>query len=170
VANRRRILAAAAAAFDADGVGVSLDEIARRAGVGPGTVHRHFPTKAALVDATLADQVAGLAAAAAGRTGDPTADLLAVLLLLAERGAASHALADRLREAAGDVDAAVAGPLADLRAALAGLLREAQAAGGIRGDLTPGRLDAVIAAAHVLQTHPHGGPDLVRLLTDGLRA
>src|SRR5688572_18497327 len=61
VVNRARILAAAELAFAETGVGASLDEIARRAGVGAGTVHRHFPTKDALIDATIARGVCDLA-------------------------------------------------------------------------------------------------------------
>ena len=49
--NRDRVLAAARELFASDGLSVSLDEIARRAGVGPGTVHRHFPAKENLIAA-----------------------------------------------------------------------------------------------------------------------
>lgn len=172
MANRRRILDTAAAAFDAEGVGVSLDEIARRAGVGPGTVHRHFPSKAALVDATVADLVVGLAVEARelGKASDPVGAFLRFLVTLAERGAASHAFADRLRGGSGDLDTAVAGPVADLRSALGVLLERAQAAGGVRSELGGDELDAVVAALHVLQVHPQGGSRLVKMLCDGLRA
>jgi AcrR family transcriptional regulator len=150
---------------------VSLDEIARRAGLGAGTVHRHFPTKAALIDATLAARVRELAAETKARTvaDDPTAALLDALTTVVERGAASHALADRLRRESGDIDAAVAEPVAELRAALATLLRRAQRAGGVREDLDAGSLDAVIAAAHALKVHPSGGDHLVELLWAVLR-
>ena len=46
--NREAVLDAARTAFAAEGLSVPLDEIARRAGVGPGTLYRHFPTKEAL--------------------------------------------------------------------------------------------------------------------------
>ena len=166
VANRARLLAVAGEAFDRDGLGVSLDEIARRAGLGPGTLHRHFPTKAALIDATLADRVGELAAAVKSytRADDPTAALLDALTTVVERGAASHALADRLRSESGDIDAAVAEATAELRATLATLLRRAQRAGTVRRDLDPGSLDALLAAAHALRTHPSGGDHLVQLL------
>jgi AcrR family transcriptional regulator len=178
VANRARLLEVAAQAFDRDGLSVSLDEIARRAGVGPGTVHRHFPTKAALIDATLADRVRQIAdeaqRIAAGDEGagvpDPTAALLAALTMLVDRGAASHALADRLRSESRDIDAAVAEPLADVRVTLGTLLRRAQAAGGVRPDIDLDGLDAVLAAAHALKVHPSGGDALVQVLWDGLGA
>src|SRR6266568_1718289 len=53
--NREKVLHAAREAFAASGFGVPLDEIAARAGVGPGTVYRHFPTKEALFEAVVAD-------------------------------------------------------------------------------------------------------------------
>jgi AcrR family transcriptional regulator len=63
-ANRDRIVAAAGAAFAADGLDVPVEEIARRAGVGMGTLYRHFPAKEDLVDAVLEetfDQIVGAA-------------------------------------------------------------------------------------------------------------
>lgn len=178
VANRARILAAAAEAFDHDGPSVPLDEIARRAGVGPGTLHRHFPTKAALIDATLADRIGDLAAsieALAAATDeppgpdDPGRTLVAALDLLVDQGMAGHALADRLRSGGGDIDAAVAEPAARVRRTLARLLRRAQDAGAARRDLRPGDLDALVAAAHVAATHPAGGRRLVGVLWAALR-
>lgn len=172
VANRARLLEVAADAFDQDGLDVSLDEIARRAGVGAGTVHRHFPTKAALIDATLAERVDQLAAdvEALSGTDEPGATLVAALTLVTERGAASHALADRLRRESGDIDAAVAAPVAKLRDGLGRLLRQAQRSGAVRRELDPDNLDALLDAAHALQVHPSGGPHLVALLWTTLHA
>src|SRR5260370_36957140 len=64
--NRERVLRTAQQMFAAGGLGVSLDEIARRAGVGPGTVHRHFPAKEALYLAVAIDQLERLGAEAKG--------------------------------------------------------------------------------------------------------
>jgi AcrR family transcriptional regulator len=171
VANRARILAAAGEAFDREGTAVSLDEIARRAGLGPGTLHRHFPTKAALIDATLAERVRELAATVEQLTHaeNPTTALFQALTTIVERGAASHALAERLRSESGDIDAAVAQPAAELRADLARLLDRAQQAGTVHPYLDPGGLDALIAAAHTLKTHPTGNDELVELLWHALR-
>jgi AcrR family transcriptional regulator len=164
-------------AFDRDGLDVSLDEIARRAGLGPGTLHRHFPSKAALIDATVAARVRELAAAVQARaaaaagpadTADPTGALVDALTIVVDRGAASHALADRLREDSGDIDAAVAEPVAELRIALAELLLRAQEAGGVRPELDPAGIDALLAAAHALKTHPSGSDHLVQLLWSAL--
>ena len=73
--NRERILAAATAAFAAEGLSVPLDEIARRAGVGPGTLYRHFPAKETLWEAVLHDRLRRLAdeAEALHDAGHPSA-------------------------------------------------------------------------------------------------
>src|SRR5438477_608789 len=73
--NRERVLRAAQQAFATEGLGVSLDEIARRAGVGPGTVHRHFPAKEALYLAVATDMLQQLVAEAQAlaAAGDPAA-------------------------------------------------------------------------------------------------
>src|SRR6059058_3651061 len=75
--NRERVLRTAQQMFAAEGLGVSLDEIARRAGVGPGTVHRHFPAKEDLYLAVAVDQVEQMAAQAKvlAATGDPATAL-----------------------------------------------------------------------------------------------
>lgn len=171
VANRARLLAAATDVFEEVGLDAPLDEIARRAGLGAGTLHRHFPTKAALIDATVAEHVHGLAAEAEHQllADDATTALVDLLTTVIVRGSAAHALADRLRHESGDLDGAVAGPLSDLRAALASLLGRAQRSGGIRGDVDARDLDALLAAAHTLHTHPAGGERLVRLLWDAIR-
>ncbi|GAA0955587.1 TetR/AcrR family transcriptional regulator [Actinocorallia libanotica] len=62
--NRERLLAAARETFAEEGPDASLNEIARRAGVGPGTLYRHFPTRQALQSAVLADRIARLRAQA----------------------------------------------------------------------------------------------------------
>src|SRR3954447_10018482 len=62
--NRERVLQAAQRLFATEGLGVSLDEIARQAGVGPGPVHRHFPAKEALYLAGATDLVERLVAQA----------------------------------------------------------------------------------------------------------
>jgi AcrR family transcriptional regulator len=67
--NRQRLLQAATDAFAAEGLSVPLDEIARRAGVGPGTLYRHFPTREALIDAAYQHELT--------RVCDKAAELLA---------------------------------------------------------------------------------------------
>lgn len=62
--NREKLLAAAREAFTADGAEASLEDIARRAGVGIGTLYRNFPTRQALLEAVYVDEVAAICAAA----------------------------------------------------------------------------------------------------------
>ncbi|HLT59883.1 MAG TPA: TetR/AcrR family transcriptional regulator [Microlunatus sp.] len=171
VANRARIVAAAHAAFTELGFEVPLDDIAARAGVGPGTVHRHFPTKAELVDAVLALAVTELVDEARSLAGadDPGAAFWTFLEHLVSAGAAAHELAHRLGPAAGDVEAAVATPTADLRRWLARLRSRAQQAGAVRSDLDDDGLAAVIAAGHAAYTHPGGGDRALGVVLDGLR-
>ncbi|WP_131742397.1 TetR/AcrR family transcriptional regulator [Actinomadura roseirufa] len=83
--NRERVLAAARETFAADGPDASLNEIARRAGVGPGTLYRHFPTRGALQAAVITDRVARLRAradelVAAASPGDALAAWIEVFL------------------------------------------------------------------------------------------
>jgi AcrR family transcriptional regulator len=127
--NRDRVLRAAAEAFAESGFGVPLDTIAARAGVGPGTVYRHFPTKEALfqavVTARLEDLVAGARRLA---TGDDAGAALRTFLLRLRQEAATK----------GDTSDAIAVPgrlQADLHGALGVLLGRAQATGAVRPDL-----------------------------------
>jgi len=171
IANRARILDTAIAAFDEVGVGVSLDEIARRAGVGAGTVHRHFPTKDALIDAAIAQGVEDLAGQAKRltRAEDPVEAFCSFFETMISRGAASHALADRLGGAGRGSGPAVTQAVTDLRRSVATLLRRAQRAGGIRNDIDAKGLDAMMAGAHAIHVHPGGGEHLVRLVCDAMR-
>jgi AcrR family transcriptional regulator len=68
--NRENVLRAARDAFAASGYGVPLDEIAALAGVGPGTVYRHFPSKEELFEAVIATRVRDLIDDARSRAGD----------------------------------------------------------------------------------------------------
>lgn len=71
VANRERVLAAARAVFAADGLNVPMREIARRAGVGPATLYRHFPTKEALATEAFADEMRACHAIVDAGLADP---------------------------------------------------------------------------------------------------
>jgi AcrR family transcriptional regulator len=170
VANRAKVVAAAREAFTTEGPDVSLDEIARRAGVGAGTVHRHFATKAELVDTVLAAAVEDLVTTASSYadSDDPSTALRAFLHYLVIEGAAAHELAARLRVDAGDVDVAVSGPVSDLDRAMAILLSRARDSGGIRDDVDERDLAALVAAAHAAYVHPAGGKRAVALVLRAL--
>jgi AcrR family transcriptional regulator len=142
VRNRARILVAAREAFARDGVDGPLDAIAERAGVGPGTVHRHFPTKEALITAVITDRLDELAEHAARRGDDPTADFFAFLAELAEAGRDNLALAAALDGSLGTEGEASAARLAQ---AFQELLGAAQQAGGVRHDVGASDVHAILA-------------------------
>jgi AcrR family transcriptional regulator len=130
VANRERILAAAAEAFGRDGLGVSMVEIARRAGVGNATVHRNYPCKQLLLDELFDEWFARRRAAAAAALADP--DPWAGL-----SGFIEDAFADAsAHRAAGDLYAVRMRGRERLRSALDRLVRRAQADGSMRSDVT----------------------------------
>src|ERR1700756_2606712 len=108
--NRERVLRTAQQLFATDGLGVSLDEIARRAGVGPGTVHRHFPAKETLYLAVAIDMLQQLVAEAEtlAATSDPAA-LFTLLSAMMASGAENAAVKSALAAAEFDLRTAAPG-------------------------------------------------------------
>jgi AcrR family transcriptional regulator len=136
-ANRDRILAAAEAVFGEAGESGSTDEIARRAGVGIGTVFRHFPTKQDLIEATLVRHFEGLTEQARVLTGgDPDAGLRELIEAMVGTGATKILLIGLLRDSSGSLPAAAVRASQQTRRAVGTLLRRAQAAGAIRPDVS----------------------------------
>ncbi len=174
--NRERVLRTAQQLFAARGLGVSLDEIARGAGVGPGTVHRHFPAKEALYLAVATDQLEQLVAEGEGlaATGDPGA-LFTLLSRMMASGAENVAVKSALEAAELDLRIAAPGVAADLTRQVAGLLSRAQAAGVVRHDLTADEVMALVARAFAAIRHAGAGAShprsahLAQLILDGLR-
>ena len=126
--NRERILEVAFATFAAEGLSVPVQEIARRAGVGTGTVSRHFPTKESLFEAVVLNRAAGLAEQAArfGRKDDAGAAFFEYFALLIAEGAANLGMAEALMGAGYDLDEVCLRDGIDLRGALNDLLVRAQ--------------------------------------------
>jgi AcrR family transcriptional regulator len=169
--NRERVLAAAREAFAESGFAVPLDEIAERAGVGPGTVYRHFPTKEALFEAVALARVQDLTADARARAdaADPRAAFEGFLDRLAEEAVAKRDLPDALDGARPE---AVAAAAAEMQEALAVLLRRAQDAGVVRADV--GVPDLVALMKGLIQSvRGSADPELARrvlaVVRDGLR-
>jgi AcrR family transcriptional regulator len=171
VRNRERVLAAAREAFARDGLGVPIDEIARAAGVGAGTVHRHFPTKETLYAAVLADRVAALVTLA--RSYDDGEGLFRFIGGFAEHGAGNRALAEALTRGGVDVQAELGTRSAELKKAMADLLRIAQKAGTARADITPDDLQVLLGAVHLAFERAGGDASaagrMLGVLSDGLR-
>jgi AcrR family transcriptional regulator len=175
--NRERVLRTAQQLFATKGLGVSLDEIARRAGVGPGTVHRHFPAKEALYLAVAVDQVAQLAAEAKvlAATGDPATALFTQLSRMMASGAENVAVKSALMAAEFDLRAAAPDVAADLTSQVADLLDRAQAARAVRDDVTVEEVMALVAGALAAIRHADAGTSrqrsahIAQLILDGLR-
>jgi AcrR family transcriptional regulator len=136
---------------------VPLDLIAERAGVGAGTVHRHFPTKESLVAAVVTDRLAGLATRAdeAGGAADATAAFTGFVRELAAEARKNVALTGAL---GGDgIGQAGAEAAAALSAALGRLLERAQRDGGIRAGLTVADLHAVLLGVFAMERNLPAG-------------
>ncbi|MFC0038966.1 TetR/AcrR family transcriptional regulator [Actinomadura rayongensis] len=174
--NRERVLRTAQRLFATEGLDVSLDEIARRAGVGPGTVHRHFPTKEALYLAVATDQLERLIAEAEAlaATGDPEA-VFALLARMMASGAENATVKSALTAAEFDLRTAAPQVAADLTRHVADLLARAHAARVVRPDVTAADLMALVAGAFAAirhagaETSPDRSAHLARLIIDGLR-
>ncbi|CUU57384.1 DNA-binding transcriptional regulator, AcrR family [Parafrankia irregularis] len=176
--NRARVLRAARDLFAADGLSVPLDEIARHAGVGAGTVHRHFPTKEALFAAVVVDQVEQLVADATtyATNADSREALLAMLARMLAEGIESRPLKAALAGTDFDIRTAAPDVAARLRETLHALLQRAQRDRAVRGDIDVDDLFALLAGAFATLRHAdaEGAPDrfarLNAVLFDGLRA
>lgn len=135
--NREKVLQAAVEAFATEGLSVPVQEIARRAGVGTGTVSRHFPAKEDLYRAIVLSRMERLVGAARrfGADMEPWEAFAAFFAFMVEEGALDHGLGEALRGGGFDVAAAVSDTGCDVGAALGGLLAEAQRAGAVREDV-----------------------------------
>ncbi|MFI9391391.1 TetR/AcrR family transcriptional regulator [Streptomyces bauhiniae] len=135
--NHARLLKAAAEAFAEHGEGASLDDIAKRAGVGSGTLYRHFPTRRALLEAAYAARIEAL-----GERGDELSRTLppgeALTKWLHEVCVATiqvRGLKSLLGTAATDTPLTTCGTL--VKSTATTLLAAAQSEGTLRPDLTP---------------------------------
>jgi AcrR family transcriptional regulator len=135
--NRERILEAAKAAFTRHGANASLDEIAKQAGVGAGTLYRHFPSRDDLIEGVYRNEVEKLAAAAArfAETMSPLEALRAWMLLLVEYIAAKHIIAPALNTIAGGPSRLHEGSRSTIQSAIDGLVKRAKKSGDLRRDL-----------------------------------
>jgi AcrR family transcriptional regulator len=172
--NRLRLLETAKAAFAEKGSGASLDEIARTAGVGAGTLYRHFPTRDALVAAVYRNETEQLVAAAdrLAETHPPVTALREWLLLFVDYIATKHGMYEVLNSIAGGTSDLYSASTAQVKQAIAKLVERAVASGDIRLDLDP--LDLLRALASVANIG--SGPDgeraakrLVDILIAGIR-
>ncbi len=137
--NRERILQVAKEAFTASGAEVSLDEIARRAVVGPGTLYRHFPTRDALVEAVYRTEVEKLVAAEKefAATMTPVEALRAWMLLFVEYMATKLLIVPALNLLACGSDKVFEESAPVMTKAMERLVNRAVESGDFRADLDP---------------------------------
>jgi AcrR family transcriptional regulator len=150
--NRERLLGVAKAAFRARGAEISLDDLAKEAGVGIGTVYRHFPTRDALLEAVYRAEVTELAATAErlARSHPPLEALRQWMKLFVDYIATKHLIAPALNSMVGGASQLFAESGAQIKAAIEALVGRAVAAGEIRPDLDPfDLLRALVGVANV---------------------
>jgi AcrR family transcriptional regulator len=150
--NRERVLEAAKEAFTRLGANASLDDIAKQAGVGPGTLYRHFPTRDALIEAVYRAEVEKLAAAARdfAEVMPPLEALRAWMLLFVDHIAAKQIIAPALNTLVGGPSKLYEGSRGQIGGAIDTLVKRAIESGEIRKDLDPfDLLRALIGVSYV---------------------
>ena len=173
--NRQRILKAAAEVFDERGLEVSLDEVARHAGVGVGTVYRRFPTKEELMEALFMERIDSIAALAeaAGDAADPWSGLVSFIEHVAEMLAGDLGLRQMLMFATYGRDT-VSYARSRNAPLIARLVERAQAAGQLRPDLRQTDIPFIIfVLTEATQLAREVSPEIWRrylsLVLDGMR-
>ena len=161
VRNRAAILDAALEQFASAGLSGPVDQIAAAAGVGAGTLYRHFPTKGDLIAAVVDHRVEEIAAEARSALAEhpPGAALFVVMERLARTAATDQMFAEVI--AAPDVELAEFHPAATRRfmAVLAKLLADAQAAGAVRADVDVATLKIVLSGYLTMSLQTAGAPE-----------
>jgi AcrR family transcriptional regulator len=150
--NRERILEVAKEAFTRFGADASLDDIAKQAGVGPGTLYRHFPAREELLQAVYRSELEKLAAAEQkfAQTMPPIEALRAWLLLFVDGIATKQLIAPALNTLVGDPKKVFEASYAKVHEALRALVKRAIGSGDIRKDLDPlDLLRALVGVANV---------------------
>ena len=175
--NREKVLEAAAATFAETGIDTQVDDIARRAGLGVGTVYRHFPTKDALIEALAEahfDRLADVVEAALELEGDPWTVFVDTIWGTAGPAAVDVAWCEIIAGHPRSVETAAHGQQR-LATATSTLIARAQATGAMRPDATVADVKTIMCGfGHIAASQRAGAPvDWERYLTialDGLRA
>ncbi|WP_405020397.1 TetR/AcrR family transcriptional regulator [Kitasatospora sp. NBC_00070] len=173
--NRARLLDVATEVFTTRGVGVPTEEIARAAGVGVGTLFRHFPTKEALLEAVLVRRLESIAARTAQLAAEagPAEAFFACFRLVIDQSAGKNEFARALAAAGVDAHASLRESGAEIQARLAELLAGAQRAGAVRPELGLPELIALLvgtgATMEQLGADPAARERIFEVLFDGLR-
>ncbi len=170
--NRARVLEVAYDTFAAEGLSVPIDEIARRAGVGAGTVYRHFPTKEDLYRAVVEDRIRNIVDQ--GRTlaaaDDPAALFTFLRSIVLQWGGTDRGLADALAGIGIDIETALPDVEDEFLQMLADLLKAGQTAGVVRSDLDVRDVKAILGGCLAIQAANAAQAErLTEVVLDGLR-
>lgn len=174
VRNRARVLEVAYETFAAEGLSVPVDEIARRAEVGAGTIYRHFPTKEELFRAVIGDRLRRVVddGNALLESAEPGAAIFTFLRsIVLQWGATDRGLVEAMAGFGIDIAAAAPESEAAFLAVLGELLRAAQRAGTVRQDLDVREVKAILVGCQAMQSYDSALAERVTdVVMDGLRA
>ncbi len=172
--NRQRVLEIAQRAFASDGLAVPIDEIARRANLGVGTLYRHFPTKEALFEAIVVGRMEQLVdeARVGAKAADPGAAFFGFLTRMVEEGAAKKDFLTALAGTGYDLQR-IAAIKQRMKRAVAVLVERAQRAGAVRADVSAGDVLTLVMGTVGAADRNGAGPAerkrLLQVIFDGLR-
>jgi len=172
--NRDRVLEVAKVAFTRSGPDASLDDIAKQAGVGPGTLYRHFPSREALIEAVYRTEVEKLAAAERNfaETMPPIEALRAWMLLFVDYIATKKIISAALNTLVGDPKRVFGASYNQVWEAMRALVKRAVKSGDIRKDLDPIDLLRALIGVSTVSTSPdwqQSARRLVEILISGAR-
>jgi AcrR family transcriptional regulator len=173
--NRAKVLEAAEEVFASEGLAVPIDEVARRAGVGVGTLYRHFPTKQALFEAIVVARLEALIERGEElcTAEDPGAALFTFISELVDLAVQKKDLSDELARAGVQSEQLVAGVKERLEHCFEVLLQRAQDSGVVRHDINRTDMTALVMGT-CMAANQHGCSEstqrLVGVLCDGFRA
>jgi AcrR family transcriptional regulator len=172
--NRDRILEVAKRAFTRSGANASLDDIASEAGVGPGTLYRHFPTREELLQAVYRSEMEKLAAAERklAQSMPPLEALRAWLLLFVDAIETKQLIAPALNTLIGDHKKVFAASYVQIQEAIHALVKRAIKSGDIRKDIDPMDLFRALVGVAYVPSHPdwqQSAKRLVDILIEGSR-
>jgi AcrR family transcriptional regulator len=174
--NRARVLAVAEEAFASVGLQVGLDEIAKRAGVGAGTVYRHFPTKESLFDAVILHRAQNLVdrARQLADDEDPGRAFFGFVAHMNRESVAKRDLIDAVAGIGVDITANLTEVNRELWSAVAVLMNRAQTAGSVRQDIGITHLKVLLRAVFIANDGVAAGPEVADrvmvVICDGMRA
>ena len=171
--NRARVLETAYQTFAAEGLSVPIDEIARRAGVGAGTVYRHFPTKEDLFRAVVDSRIRRIITegrALLDQPGPGEALFAFLRSMVLDWGATDQGLVEALAGLGIDVDSVAPDADAAFRGLLGELLTAAQQAGTVRSDVDVAEIKTLMVGCQAMQGYDKARAERVTdVVIDGSR-